>query len=68
MDPDTTLHMLRDLARRLLDAADDSTTDDSTTDLGDFGDDVANMAELFQHLDRWIIRKGALPEAWKPRG
>lgn len=63
MDPDTTLHMLRDLSHRLLDACDDGAP------LGDdTADDVASMAELFQHLDRWIQRRGKLPEAWKPRG
>lgn len=64
MDPDKTLHELRSLSRRLLDAA-----DDGNCDFGDYGDDIANMAELFQHLDRWIQRRGlsALPEAWKSK-
>jgi len=59
MDPNATLKQLRELAGKVLVCCDEETQPDL--------DDVANLAELFQHLDRWISRGGCLPRGWETK-
>lgn len=55
MDPNAAIVRLRELAIELADVDDDAPG---------VAYPAAELAELFQNLDAWILRGGALPASW----
>lgn len=65
MDPNETLHELRDYASRLLDEVDRA----NKTGVADFSssEEAYTMAEKFEALDGWLARGGFLPGSWRSK-
>ena len=59
MDPDANLKRQQHLASRILRDADRGTGVSPT--------DAAELAELVQALNIWIVTGGFLPDDWRPR-
>jgi hypothetical protein len=61
MDPNQTLHEIRELSGRLQNRTAFAEPWTSTTDMLMAG---RRLAELVDALDRWLISAGFLPDAW----
>lgn len=55
MDPNETLKQIRSLIESLAD-----------TDVGGFYPDVADLIDLIDALDGWLLKGGFLPIEWTP--
>jgi len=55
MDPEEVLKTLRELAKKVMETADEPAYDLKAVE----------MAEKFQELDEWIMSGGFLPKDWR---
>ena len=66
MDPNATLAQLRELSKLVL--PDEANALDASEDLADAFNDatdrLAELANLFEALDGWIMKGGFLPKEW----
>ena len=66
MDPNATLAQLRELSKLAL--PDEANASDASEDLADAFNDatdrLAELANLFEALDGWIMKGGSLPKDW----
>lgn len=69
MDPNMTLHELRELAAEAKGLTDGPTSDDALDSgaQGRLSEIAEAMAEKFDGLDAWMARGGFLPDAWRER-